>query len=175
MKYCLWILLLVPVVITLVACNHKKKDGLDDAPLLLEELDEYAETRPAPKGPVADNSRCFVCHLNYDGEYLATVHQRGNISCERCHGASDAHCSDEDNITPPDVMFPKDKINVSCAECHKEEDVKKLKDHQKFFAGTAKEKYCNGCHGSSHRLKVRTRRWDKKTGKLIADDKVRMM
>ncbi len=175
MKYCLWLLLLVPVVIILVACNHNKTDGLDEAPLLLEELDDYEDTRPAPKGPVADNGRCFVCHLNYDGEYFTTVHARGNIGCERCHGASDAHCSDEDNITPPDIMFPKDKTNGSCAECHKDEEMKKHKNHKRFYAGTAKEKYCNDCHGKSHHMSVRTRRWDRNTGKLIADDKVRMM
>ncbi len=33
---------------------------------------------------------------------------------------------------------------------------------------------CTDCHGE-HRLKVRTRRWDKETGKLVSDDGVRMM
>jgi len=177
-KYCLWILLLVPVVITLIACNQKKANGpaaqLDEVPLLLEELDEHEHALPASKGPVADNGPCFVCHLNYDGEYFTAIHARNNIGCESCHGASYAHRSDEDNITPPDVMFPKDKVNVSCIKCHREDELKKLKYHQKFYANTAEEKYCNDCHGKSHHLKIRTRRWDKETGKLIADDKVRI-
>ena len=33
---------------------------------------------------------------------------------------------------------------------------------------------CTDCHGQ-HRMKVRTRVWDKETGKLIKDDGVRMM
>jgi hypothetical protein len=33
---------------------------------------------------VADNSRCHVCHINYDEEALALNHELGDISCEGC-------------------------------------------------------------------------------------------
>jgi hypothetical protein len=32
----------------------------------------------------ADNSRCHVCHINYDEEALALNHELGDISCEGC-------------------------------------------------------------------------------------------
>ena len=97
----MWILVLTTVIVAIVACEQQVKEKqeqpllLEDPPLLLED----EET-----GPAADNSRCHVCHINYSDEALAVTHARANISCEQCHGASDAHCSDEDNITPPDII-----------------------------------------------------------------------
>jgi len=151
--------MLATIVVVIVACEQQVKEKqeqpllLEDPPLLLED----EET-----GPVADNSRCHVCHINYDDEVLAVTHARANISCEQCHGACDAHCSDEDNITPPDIMYPPEKINDFCKSCH-----------PKAKLGEGK-KFCTDCHGE-HRLSYRTRKWDKSTGKLIEDDKVRML
>jgi hypothetical protein len=163
------------VAVGMVACQKKiSKEPpllLEEPPLLLENGDK-AEELPEPTGPVADNSRCHVCHINYDGEKLAVVHAYANISCEQCHGASDAHCSDEDNITPPDIMYPMAKINPFCMGCHHRDKISSL--HESFFAGDTKEKYCTDCHGE-HRLIYRTRKWDKATGKLVEDDKVRML
>jgi len=149
------------VAVGMVACEQKIRQ---EPPLLLENGDS-AEELPAPTGPVADNSRCHVCHINYEEEDLAVVHARANVSCEQCHGA-------EDNITPPDIMFPMAKINSFCMGCHPRDKISSL--HDSFLAGITKEKYCTDCHGD-HRLIYRTRKWDKTTGKLIQDDKVRMM
>jgi hypothetical protein len=55
---------------------------LDEPPLLLEDGND--EELPPPEGPVADNSRCHVCHINYADEELAVEHARANISCEQC-------------------------------------------------------------------------------------------
>jgi len=150
---------LVPatVAVVMVACERQSKE---QEPLLLEEPPLVLEDEPV--GPMADNSRCHVCHINYADEALAVTHARANISCEQCHGASDAHCGDEDNITAPDIMYPKEKINSFCKTCH-----------PKAKLGAGKE-YCTDCHGE-HRLGYRTRKWDKTTGKLIVDDKVRML
>ncbi len=143
----------------------------DEAPLLLEEPDDQAS---AAKGPVADNSRCHVCHMNYEVEKLAVTHAKANVGCETCHGASDAHCSDEDNITPPEIMYPRAKVNRSCMACHlkKEIDTKAHKPVLKALAEN--KKLCTDCHGD-HRLAHRTRRWNRTTGELIEDDKVRMI
>jgi hypothetical protein len=47
--------------------------------------------------------------------------------------------------------------------------------HQAHVAATLRPAIaCTECHGE-HSLKVRTRQWDKLTGKLIADDGVRMV
>ena len=124
----------------------------------------------------ADNSFCYVCHLNYDEENLVTIHQPVGVGCETCHGISDAHSEDEDNITPPDILFPTAQIIAFCMECHKKEDLLEEESHEELFAKDADAKVtCMKCHGEEHHLKVRTRRWDKLTGKLIWDDGVRMM
>ena len=151
-------LLLGAVVVLVIACRQQTKEE----PLLLLQDGDTTGEYDQPDGPVADNSRCYVCHINYEDEALAFVHARANIGCEQCHGVSDAHCSDEDNITPPDIMYPAEKINSFCKSCHPTATL-----------GGGK-KYCTDCHGN-HRLSYRTRKWDKTTGELIEDDKVRML
>ena len=119
-------------------------------------------------GRVADNSRCHVCHINYDEEELALNHELVGVGCEQCHGASDAHCSDENNITPPEIMYPKTTINPSCMKCHPKDDIIEEEHHEPLFSGaTTQTKYCTECHGKDHRIAVRTVRWDKTTGKLL--------
>jgi hypothetical protein len=184
--------MLVAVVVAVVTCKQKNGEesppavengstqkvapvGQEekDEPLLLLEDVEAEELAP-PTGPVADNFRCHVCHINYEDEELAVMHARANIGCEQCHGACDAHCNDEDNITPPDIMYPVAKINPFCLDCHPEDEVD-AEQHELFFAGLEPEKkYCTDCHGE-HRLSYRTRKWDKATGELIEDDKVRVL
>jgi len=181
--YCL-IIVLVTMAFMAITCKQKtqppekpKVDDeppllLDEPPLLLENGNNE-ELNP-PQGPIADNSRCHVCHINYEDEELAVKHAWADISCEQCHGACDAHCSDEDNITPPDIMYPLEKINSFCMTCHPKDKID-IQPHEPLLAGTATEKkYCTDCHGK-HRLSYRTRKWDKTTGELIEDDKVRMM
>lgn len=171
-------LVLVTIVVAIVACEHQVKEKqeqpllLEEKPLLLEEplllLNEDEET-----GPMADNSRCHVCHINYDDEVLAVTHARADIDCEKCHGASDAHCGDEDNITPPDIMYPAEKIRPFCIGCHSKEKIDTDVHKSVMAKPDTKEAICTNCHGE-HRLGYRTRKWDKTTGKLIQDDKVRM-
>ncbi|MBI5091602.1 MAG: TIM barrel protein [Candidatus Hydrogenedentes bacterium] len=124
----------------------------------------------------ASNSYCYVCHLNYQKETFAQKHKAAGVGCETCHGVSDKHSEDEDNVTPPDVMYPKEGIAPLCAVCHPNDDLKKGGKHDALFTNPAAEtKACMECHGEDHRLKVRTRKWDKQTGKLAWDDGVRMM
>lgn len=173
MKYatvCLWILVPAVVCLTVTACRERPEA---EPLLLLGDGDELADLPPA-KGPVADNSRCHVCHINYEAERLAVLHARANIGCHRCHGLSDAHCGDEDNITPPEIMYSRVKVNPSCMACHPRKKIDTVKHKPLFAAAASKRKRCTDCHGK-HRLSHRTRRWDKVTRKLIADDKVRML
>lgn len=122
-------------------------------------------------GPVADNNLCFACHVNFKKETLTSVHAMANVGCSRCHGASDAHRSDEDTITPPDVMFPKAKVRVFCMSCHTEESIN-IPDHKTAMAEADPIKACcTDCHGE-HRLNYRTRVWDKITRSLIKDSRV---
>lgn len=131
---------------------------IEPAPLLLEE--EPAEE--ASGGPVADNSRCFVCHVNYMQEKLAVTHANANIGCARCHGASDAHIADEswasgDNGTAPDHMYPRDKINAACMACHSKDKID-TPQHQAVLMDASGQKACTDCHGN-HRLPQRRCKW----------------
>ncbi len=171
----LLILALVCAGLVVASCEHGKPSApkAEAEPLLLldEPLDDGAES----SGPVADNSRCYVCHMNFEVDDFAVTHASADVGCEECHGASYAHADDEDNITPPDTMFAKEDVNAFCLECHEENGLEP-NAHLAVLTGTAtaEEKYCTQCHGE-HRLSHRTRLWNKKTGELIKDDNVRML
>lgn len=168
---CLLILSWAGISLTFMACREQIKEKSE--PLLLLEEANLVEAADSPNGPIADNSRCHVCHVNYQNEALTVVHARADVGCEDCHGASDAHCSDEDNITPPDRMYPMEKIQSFCMGCHAKEKIG-IAVHNSVMAETDPAKACcTACHGE-HRLAHRTRRWDKTTGELIKDDGVRM-
>jgi hypothetical protein len=138
---------------------------------------------PTPTG-AADNTRCFVCHANYDfnEEPLALRHAQANVGCVQCHGPSPRHSADEDGLTPPDRMFSKGHIRFNCLGCHDwvrlvtrdktrvpRPDLPELPNHQAVLDGTAARKLCTDCHGD-HRLGHRTRVWDKRSGKLLRRD-----
>ena len=132
---------------------------LDDEPLLL--LDDSPDVE-SPAGLVADNSRCFVCHINYMQEDIAVIHARVNIGCADCHGDCDAHIADESwasggKGTPPGIMYPPAKINPFCMSCHPKEKID-TEQQKPLSAGTAEEKYCTDCHGD-HRLAQRRCKW----------------
>jgi hypothetical protein len=157
LTYCLLLVVLAVVSVVLISC--KEQDGME--PLLLLE-DSNGDKNPViDTGPIADNSQCYVCHINYQEDKLTTIHAKADIGCERCHGSSNDHRSDKDNFTPPDIMYPAEKINSFCKGCHPTAQL-----------GGGK-KYCTDCHGE-HRLSHRTRKWDKTSGKLVEDGNVRM-
>jgi hypothetical protein len=142
---------------------------------------KQGKPRPEP----ADNSYCYACHINYKREPLADKHRRVGVGCASCHGESDKHSSDENNVTPPDIMFAEEKVNAACVRCHTPAAMAakarrtRSAAHKLVLALTPEPRVrasptCTTCHGS-HRLEVRTRRWDKTTGKLISDDGVRMI
>jgi hypothetical protein len=120
--------------------------------------------------PVADNSFCFVCHVNYREEKLAVRHARNNVGCTKCHGGSGDHCDDEDNVTPPNVMYTREKVAPECMKCHPKAKLQGTEGHKPYFQDdAAKKKACTECHGE-HRLGLRTVRWDKNTGELLAEE-----
>jgi len=153
-----------------------------DAPLLLDEPTESEKHAPAATTrALTDNAACFVCHANYREEPLASRHAAANVACVDCHGPSYAHRNDENNTTPPDVMYPADEIDQACRKCHASHDVPAAKviacwqsarreaDPDKTNTETI---VCTDCHGN-HRLRLRSVRWDKKTGKLLRSSKGR--
>jgi hypothetical protein len=114
---------------------------------------------------------CNDCHMGYIGEPLALMHAKAGMSCDSCHGKSRAHYSDESNTTPPDKMYPAEKINPFCQGCHHSHDVPADKVialwMQRNLDKTNPDKViCTDCHGE-HRMKVRTIIWNKETGKRL--------
>lgn len=151
------------VMAALVSCNQRRQVE-QNAAVSFGRPAASSSFLPPPKGDVADNSRCHVCHINYADEEIAIVHAKANIGCEKCHGSSNAHCSDENNITAPDIMYPVERINEFCLSCHLVEGLGDV--CKSVLAGTAEKKTCTDCHGE-HRLGYRTQHWDKSTGKLL--------
>lgn len=129
----------------------------DEEPLLLLENDQPGGVEEDG----ADNSRCFVCHLNYQVEEIAVTHARQGIGCARCHGASDAHIADESwasggTGTPPDIMYRREQVNPSCLRCHAPA-LTAAESRCPFFRLEEKG-VCTDCHGN-HRLKTRRCQW----------------
>lgn len=132
-------------------------DRLDEQPLLL--LDEETENQKTDS--MADNSRCLVCHLNYELEDIAITHAREGYGCAHCHGQSDAHIADESwasggNGTPPDIMYRPNEVIPACLKCH--ELSKSDPECHCEFPRLDEKKSCTDCHGN-HRLQSRKCRW----------------
>ncbi len=149
----------------------------ESAPLLLEEPPQ-AEAAPKtdPQHPVADNTKCYVCHANYKEEPFVQWHAKANVGCVKCHGDSPDHIADENNLTPPNTMYWPSKVGFSCYWCHPQHRApprEVLLRFQERVAGKVDPKrvLCTDCHGE-HRLKLRTIVWDKRTRALISKVKV---
>lgn len=171
MSYRLFATAVICGALLLGACIQEGTDGPQQTGMGPATAPAAASTRPGP----ADNSFCFVCHANYKKEKLTVRHAKAGVGCMKCHGSSDKHSSDEDGLTPPEIMYAKAAVNPACMACHARAKIQDVAAHKPVLAATAAApKVCTDCHGRGHRLKVRTRRWDKTTGKLIADDGVRM-
>ncbi len=176
-KHAAWLLLLlIPAVLVL---GHFAGFSGDDsrvaaAPPL--SLDKYLDEKlpEATKEEVklkADNFACYVCHGNYKEEVFVIWHGKADIGCVKCHGDSHDHRNDEDNIIPPEKMYPADQIEKCCVECHKQHDAPAVEVLARWQERcpektNPKDLVCTDCHGQ-HRLKLRTVRWDKKTGKVL--------
>ncbi|MFC1635323.1 multiheme c-type cytochrome [Planctomycetota bacterium] len=182
MRYYLFILLLAAAVIVGSCCEqqkmrkkpqaHSQSESVweqvtqDEAPLLLEDeplllLDDEPEALSSDE-PGADNSRCFVCHVNYMQEDIAVTHARADMGCATCHGESDEHIADESwasggNGTAPDIMYPLSKINPFCMSCHTKDKID-TEQHKPLFAAGAMQMVCTDCHGD-HRLTNRKCKW----------------
>jgi hypothetical protein len=146
----------------------------DEPPLLLDEPDAVPGDQSG-----ADNSRCHVCHLNFAMEEIAVTHAKEDIGCGDCHGDCDAHIDDESWAsggpgTPPGIMYPRERIDPACGECHDTHDaparevLRRWQDRCSHVSDPSKI-VCTDCHGY-HRVNPKLRKawWDKKTGKPIA-------
>ncbi len=151
--------------------QRKKAPPLSLDGLLDEKLPDAKDQQPTH----ADNESCYVCHANYKEEELVVRHGQGDIGCIDCHGASEAHRNDEDNVTPPDKMYAPGDIDDMCLNCHDTHDAT-AKDVLQRWQSRCSHKtdpntlVCTDCH-FHHRLAFRTVWWDKKTGQLVVREK----
>jgi hypothetical protein len=134
-------------------------------------LDDPTEEQAVATKAAGENMACFVCHANYMSEFLAERHARADVGCVNCHGDSFAHRNDENNTTPPEIMYSAEKIDPFCRGCHDSHDVPPDKIVARWKELDLNKSdpvpiVCTDCHGE-HRMKVRTVVWDKKTGKLL--------
>lgn len=193
MKYCFLIFVLAAAAVAEIGCvqinvEQKSKTSTepdissepvtDDEPLLLDDEPLLLGDGPdvdLPAGSGADNSRCYVCHMNYVQEDIAVIHARVNIGCADCHGNCDAHIADESwgwggNGTPPGIMYRRPEINPFCMGCHPKDKID-TEQHKLLFAGTVEPRpkagsiqsraspwHCTDCHGD-HRLAKRECKW----------------
>ena len=175
MRYCILLLVSTPLILSSPGCEQSQsnealknnaaadtQNAQEEPPLLLDDdpplLLEYGPDETT-NGDMADNSRCFVCHINYVDEKIAVVHARQDMGC---HGESDEHIADESwasggNGTAPDKIYTKDQVNPFCLDCHPGEQLPK-KEHKILFANPSPKKYCTDCHGE-HLLEERNTKW----------------
>jgi hypothetical protein len=96
----------------------------------------------------ADNYYCYVCHANFEYEdLLAEVHMEADVGCADCHGPSLAHRSDEDNVTPPDIIYRRPQVDSTCLQCHDRHEEKEVSTDRPLPT----DPICTDCHGD-HRI-----------------------
>jgi hypothetical protein len=138
----------------------------------------YAQ-EPLTQWHAKENMACSGCH----GESIAHKNDENNTTppdkmypagdidrvCQKCHPGHD--------VQPAKVVsrwkerIGDDKTEVLCKECHESHDIAAAKVVRKWQKQTGQKKseeliVCTDCHGQ-HRLKMRSVRWDKKSGELL--------
>jgi predicted CXXCH cytochrome family protein len=94
----------------------------------------------------AENYYCYVCHVNFEyDDPLVTIHD--DFECADCHGPSLAHRSDEDNVTPPDILFRRPQVDARCLECHVRHEAREAPADKTV----SEQPICTDCHGN-HRV-----------------------
>jgi hypothetical protein len=159
------------VLVIATGCSIEKQTTDDSVRKRVEE--------PSEKISFVANQFCSACHYGFSDEELARTHEKAGIGCERCHGESERHRSDENNITPPEIMYPKAKINPTCMMCHPRHKIRHVASHKTLLTGAktvfdsadenSNQMYCTDCHAPDHRINFRTIRWNKETGELIKE------
>jgi formate-dependent nitrite reductase cytochrome c552 subunit len=142
----------------------------------------YAEEPFAQRHAKADIG-CSDCH----GESIAhkndenhttppdKMYPAGDIdpACRKCHSSHDVPALKV--VSRWKERIGDEKTDVLCKECHESHDFPAAKVVRKWQERTGQKEQvepitCTDCHGN-HRLKLRSVRWDKKTGILLPGNK----
>ncbi len=111
-----------------------------------------------------DNMACLVCHTNFSDEEIAATHLEHGITCALCHGLCYEHMGDENNITPPDILYGRAEIGPLCGKCHGEhKNPQAVEQFLKQWEGKLRpngqyllrEAVCTDCHGTHFKEPVR--------------------
>ena len=116
--------------------EDRQTDAEDDAPLI---------------DPLSANAACYVCHMTFIYEEFSKVHLAEKITCIECHGVSGPHANDENiGATPPDIVFEREEVDASCAECHEEHDVSPREIIARSIERGLPDSspICTDCHGT---------------------------
>lgn len=104
----------------------------------------------------AANSACLVCHMYFGSEMIVTKHEKKNILCVTCHGASEPHRADETLRTKPDILWGRAQVAELCRQCHNpHKNPDKVEAFRKEWSGKARpngrfigeNSICTDCHG----------------------------
>lgn len=170
------------LLLCFASCSLEKRTAVNSKEKQVEEVIIERRTKEECVEPEVEketfvaNVFCSACHYGFEDEELARTHRLAGIGCERCHGESERHRSDEANVTPPEIMYPRAKINPTCMMCHPRHEIKHEKSHEVLLAGAktvfdadseTSKLYCTTCHAKEHRINVRSIRWNKATGELL--------
>ena len=161
----------------LFAASRSFEEKQPDTAAVEQQAEEEAVEKQTEYEPFVANPFCYACHADFEEEELVFSHMIAGIGCERCHGESERHRSDEANITPPELMYPRVRINPTCMMCHPRENIEHVSEHKELLAGAetvfdkvepeGPKEVCTDCHAEKHRMNVRTVRWDKATGEIL--------
>jgi predicted CXXCH cytochrome family protein len=118
---------------------------------LIESAQASADDAPE-EDPLGPNGACYVCHTTFVKEELAKTHLAQKVGCVKCHGLSAKHANDEDiGATKPDVIYPRDKVDAGCRECHDQHNAPARKVVERFIERKLPPKstaICTDCHGT---------------------------
>ena len=126
------------LLVLAASCSFDKQPdtvGADDK--TTEPTPVVKQVGPTPKPGFVANPFCYACHADFEGEELVAGHEKAGIGCERCHGESERHRSDEANITPPELMYPRAHIDPTCMMCHPRDMIKHVHSHKVILDGAA--------------------------------------
>ena len=103
-----------------------------------------------------DNGFCYVCHEDLQDELISVSHEKKEILCVDCHGASSLHMEDEMLMTKPDYLHGRDEVEPFCKGCHaRHEDQDKVEEFREKWLGrdrpngrvVSSASICTDCHG----------------------------
>ena len=107
-----------------------------------------AHATQAPGRATKANARCYECHVDFEGEDLASVHEKAGVACVRCHGHSQPHIDDEVRATKADATFRGKAMKVFCLTCHRPAAYRGRPAHAANEAlAPDKQRSCTRCHG----------------------------